>query len=341
MSENPFTRLNRLVAADLDMVNQTILSLAKHKNLPQQIKADEESMISQITDYLMTAGGKRLRPMLTLACANLFDSAKAATGRHVKLAAAVELIHTATLLHDDVVDDSPSRRGVRTVNNIWGNKASILVGDYLLSQSFKLMVECGNISALRILSEVATTISAAEVWQLEVIGDLSFDYQAYIRLITAKTASLFSAACEVGGIIAAASVEQSAALREYGNNLGISFQIVDDILDYISEDKNFGKEAGGDLAEGKVTLPVIIAFERASSADKELLRQVFTTSLGETRRELKRVIELLNRYNSIQDSFKWAHKYVEDGVKALSSLPQSAIKDQLIAVIEHSLERQV
>jgi octaprenyl-diphosphate synthase len=245
-----------LTAADMAAVNELILSKA----------GSDVEMIPEIANHLISSGGKRLRPMLTLASAQMFGYSG---DKHVKLATSVEFMHTATLLHDDVVDESDLRRGKKTARTIWGNQASVLVGDFLLGQAFRMMVEVGSLDALDILSTAASVIAEGEVWQLAAAKNLETTEDDYLSVIKAKTAALFSAAAEVGPVIASASKAERNALRSYGVNLGLAFQLVDDALDYGGSAKELGKNTGDDFREGKVTLPVILAYRRGTAEDRE------------------------------------------------------------------------
>src|SRR3954469_5062887 len=249
----------QLVAADLNHVNAVILERMQ----------SEVALIPELAGHLIAGGGKRMRPMLTLASAALLDYGGT---RHHKLAAAVEFIHTATLLHDDVVDGSGLRRGKRTANIIWGNPASVLVGDFLFSRSFELMVEDGSLRALRILSRASAVIAEGEVDQLTAQRRVETGEDHYLGIISAKTAALFAPACRVSPVVAEASEDAELALESYGKNLGIAFQLSDDVIDYASDGATMGKEAGDDFRDGKVTLPVILAYARGSEADRRFWR---------------------------------------------------------------------
>ena len=244
-----------LVAADMNGVNAVILDRMQSK----------VALIPELAGHLIAGGGKRMRPMLTLACASLLGY----TGtRHHKLAAAVEFIHTATLLHDDVVDGSGMRRGKQTANLIWGNPASVLVGDFLFSRSFELMVEDGSLKVLKILSNASSVIAEGEVEQLTAQRRVETDEEQYLAIISAKTAALFAAACRIAPVIAEAGDEAEVALDCYGRNLGIAFQLVDDVIDYASDSATMGKGVGDDFRDGKMTLPVILAYARGSDEDR-------------------------------------------------------------------------
>ncbi|MBL4757234.1 MAG: polyprenyl synthetase family protein, partial [Rhizobiales bacterium] len=247
--------LLRLVGDDMKRVNTIILEKA----------ASNVDLIPELARHLIDSGGKRLRPMLTLACAHLVGYQGE---HHIKLATAVEFMHTATLLHDDVVDESDLRRGKATARILWGNQASVLVGDFLLGQAFKMMVETGSLECLRILSDAAVVIAEGEVWQLSTAQNVATTEDDYLNVIRAKTAALFSAAAEVGAAITNRPEEEQAALRAYGNNLGIAFQLIDDALDYSGDQAKLGKAVGDDFREGKVTLPVVLSYRRGDEAER-------------------------------------------------------------------------
>ena len=248
-------QLVALVASDMERVNATILSRT----------GSEVTMIPEVANHLISSGGKRLRPMLTLAMAQL---AGYAGDGHIKLAAAVEFMHTATLLHDDVVDESEMRRGKQSARMLWGNEASVLVGDFLLGQAFRMMVEVGSLRALDILSSAAATIAEGEVMQLAAAKNTATTEDEYLAVIRGKTAELFAAACEVGPVLANRPKPEQAACRSAGMNLGIAFQLVDDALDYGGKATKLGKNTGDDFREGKITLPVVLAFRRGNEAER-------------------------------------------------------------------------
>ena len=266
-------RLSGLVAADMERVNTTILSRT----------GSDVTMIPEVANHLISSGGKRLRPMLTLAMAKL---AGYSGDGHVKFAAAVEFMHTATLLHDDVVDESDMRRGKLAARMLWGNEASVLVGDFLLGQAFKMMVEVGNLHALGILSSAAAVIAEGEVMQLGAAKNTATNEDEYLAVIRAKTAELFAAACEVGPALAARDKAEQAACRSFGMNLGIAFQLVDDALDYGGKSAKLGKNVGDDFREGKITLPVVLSFRRGSASEREFWNR--TLGKGEVARRRSR-----------------------------------------------------
>ncbi len=312
----PQDRLADLLADDMAAVNLLIRERMASRHAPR---------IPEVTAHLVEAGGKRLRPMLTLAAARMLGYAGE---DHVKLAATVEFIHTATLLHDDVVDESHRRRGRPTANLLWDNKSSVLVGDYLFSRSFQLMVETGNLQVLDILANASATIAEGEVLQLTAAQDLATDEAIYFQIIRGKTAALFSAATEVGGVIAGATDAQVRALWDYGDALGIAFQIVDDILDYGGQDAEIGKNTGDDFRERKLTLPVIKAVALADAAERAFWARVIEK--GDQRDgDLEQAIAILHRHGSIdaarRESFAWTAR----AKRALHNLPAHPLREIL------------
>ena len=318
-------RLIALTRDDMGRVNELILSKA----------GSNVELIPQIATHLISSGGKRLRPMLTLAAARMFGYEGEG---HVKLAASVEFMHTATLLHDDVVDESDLRRGRRTARMIWGNQASVLVGDYLLGQAFRMMVEVGSLEALDILSSAASVIAEGEVMQLGVSKNLETTEDDYLAVIKAKTAALFSAAGEVGPVVAGASANDKAALRSYGTNLGLAFQLVDDALDYGGKASDLGKNVGDDFREGKVTLPVILSYRRGSTEERAFWKSAIEEAQTDEA-ALEKAIGLMHRHNSIADTIARARHFGEIARDALAPLPQSAEKDALVDVTDFCIGR--
>jgi octaprenyl-diphosphate synthase len=292
-------------------------------------------LIPELAGHLIAGGGKRMRPMLTLACARLLDYMGT---RHHKLAAAVEFIHTATLLHDDVVDGSGLRRGRRTANNIWGNPASVLVGDFLFSRSFELMVEDGGLKVLRILSGASAVIAEGEVNQLTAQRQISTGEDKYLDIIGAKTAALFAAACRIAAVVAERDEATELALDSYGRNLGIAFQLVDDAIDYASDGATMGKDAGDDFRDGKVTLPVILAYARGSAADR-----VFWRDAIEGRRisddDLAHATQLLRATGAIDDTMARARHFGGRAIDALGSFGAGTAKAALTEAVEFAISR--
>jgi octaprenyl-diphosphate synthase len=314
-----------LVADDMAEVNRIILDKA----------VSNVELIPKLAHHLIDSGGKRLRPMLTIAAAKLCGYA--GTG-HVRLAAAVEFMHTATLLHDDVVDDSDVRRGRESARLIWGNQASVLVGDFLLGQAFRMMVDVGSLQALRILSNAAAVIAEGEVMQLAAAKETATTENAYLAIITAKTAALFSAATEVGAAVAGRPPAEQAALRDYGLNLGIAFQLVDDALDYAGESVRLGKSTGDDFREGKITLPVILCVSRGS--DEE--RAFWARTLGEGRIEagdFERALGLMTRHGAIAATLDRARQYGALARHALAGLAPELAGGALSEVVEFCIRR--
>ncbi len=325
-STNPYDKLKSLIHPELEEVNNLILSFVK----------SDVDLIPTITNHLTAAGGKRLRPILTIACAQLFEKTAEAS---IMLAAAVEFIHTATLLHDDVIDESNIRRNLSTANSIWGNKASILVGDYLLSQAFRLMVKAGNIDALSMLADSALFITESEVWQLDLINKVDLTIDNYIKLITGKTAVLFAAACAVSAIVQFQEKEIIDKLYNFGMNLGICFQIMDDILDYYPRDRKFGKKIGRDFYEGKITLPFVIAYKNATSADKEALTGLMLKN-NKDEGTLKEIFTYFDKYNAFNESLKIASNFSIKGEGFITDWTQSVVGKSLVEVIRYSVDRQ-
>ncbi|MGQ2903427.1 MAG: polyprenyl synthetase family protein [Neoaquamicrobium sediminum] len=314
-----------LTRADMGRVNELILSKA----------GSDVEMIPEVANHLISSGGKRLRPMLTLAAAQMFGYQG---DGHIKLATSVEFMHTATLLHDDVVDESDMRRGKRTARMIWGNQASVLVGDFLLGQAFRMMVEVGSIDALDILSTAASIIAEGEVMQLGVAKNLETTEDDYLAVIKAKTAALFSAAAEVGPIVAGASKTDRAALRSYGINLGLAFQLIDDALDYGGDSKNLGKNVGDDFREGKVTLPVILSYRRGSAEEREFWKAAIENDRTDDE-SLDRARGLMTKHGAIGDTIGRARHFGEIARDALAPLRQTPQKQAMLDVIDFCISR--
>jgi octaprenyl-diphosphate synthase len=317
--------LMELVAADMNGVNAVILERMQSK----------VALIPELAGHLIAGGGKRMRPMLTLASANLLGYPGT---RHHKLAAAVEFIHTATLLHDDVVDGSGMRRGKRTANLIWGNPASVLVGDFLFSRAFELMVEDGSLKVLRILSHASAVIAEGEVEQLTAQRRIETDEEQYLTIISAKTAALFAAACRVAPVVAEASEEAELALESYGKNLGIAFQLTDDVIDYASDAATMGKGVGDDFRDGKMTLPVIFAYARGNEAEREFWREAIRGDRVSDR-DLARATELMRSSEALSDTIERARHYGRRAIDALGIFPASKAKAALIEAVEFAIAR--
>jgi octaprenyl-diphosphate synthase len=317
--------LVEVTASGIERVNRLILERT----------GSDVALIPDVARYLIDSGGKRLRPMVTLA------SAEACSYRgegHVKLAASVEFMHTATLFHDDVVDESDTRRGKRAARLVWGNQESVLVGDFLLGQAFKMMVEVGSLEALEVLSAAAATIAEGEVMQLTTAKNTETTEDEYLDVIRAKTAALFSAAAEAGAIVANADRGVRAAFRSYGLNLGIAFQLVDDALDYGGQTPTLGKNIGDDFREGKVTLPVVLAYRRGTQADREFWSRALVK--GETGEEdLRHAVALLDRTRALKDTVERARHYGAMARDALAPLPQAAAKSALLDAVAFCIAR--
>jgi len=293
------------------------------------------ALIPQLASHIIAAGGKRLRPMLTLAAADLCGYRG---DRHIKLAACVEFIHTATLLHDDVVDESDLRRGNATANAVFGNQASVLVGDFLFSRAFELMVADGSLEVLAILSRASAIIAEGEVMQLITTNDTETTEDAYLDVISSKTAALFAAACRVGGVVAGAPKPEIEALDAYGRNLGIAFQLVDDALDYSSRDATLGKSVGDDFKEGKITLPVVLAFRRGTEDERAFWRRCLE-DLDQRDEDLGVAQELMRRYTALEDTIERARHYGAKARDALELFPDSELKTALNDAVRFTIER--
>ncbi|WP_425352398.1 polyprenyl synthetase family protein [Allosphingosinicella vermicomposti] len=314
-----------LVSADLNRVNAVILERMQ----------SEVALIPELAGHLIAGGGKRMRPMLTLACSNLLDYGGA---RHHKLAAAVEFIHTATLLHDDVVDGSGLRRGKRTANIIWGNPASVLVGDFLFSRSFELMVEDGSLKVLRILSRASNIIAEGEVDQLTAQRRVETTEDHYLAIINAKTAALFAAACRIAAVVAERDEGVEDALDSYGRNLGIAFQLIDDAIDYASDAETMGKGVGDDFRDGKVTLPVILAHARGSAEDRQFWKAAMQGDQVSDA-DLAHATGLLRATGALDDTLERARHYGQRAIDALGPFPSGAAKSALIEAVEFAISR--
>ena len=314
-----------LVAADMAQVNQTILSRT----------GSAVTMIPEVANHLISSGGKRLRPILTLASAGLCGYRGEG---HVKLAAAVEFMHTATLLHDDVVDGSDLRRGKAAARVLWGNEASVLVGDFLLGQAFKMMVEVGSLPSLEVLATAAVVIAEGEVMQLSAAKDTATSEDAYLAVIRAKTAALFAAACEVGPILAQCGKAEIEACRGYGANLGVAFQLIDDALDYGGSAAKLGKNVGDDFREGKITLPVVLSFRRGSSEEREFWRR--TLERGEIAEgDLEIALAMMKKHRALDDTIERARHYGAMARDALELFPSSTWKHALLDAVEFAVRR--
>jgi len=294
------------------------------------------ALIPQLASYLIAAGGKRIRPLLTLAATQIYNGDM--ENAH-KLAASVEFIHTATLLHDDVVDESIERRGKEAANLVFGNQASVLVGDFLFSRAFELMTDSDNIAVLKILSNASAIITQGEVLQLSAISNIDISMEDYIEIITSKTAALFAAACEVGPVLAAADKSQAKAMYEYGLNMGIAFQIADDALDYSSDRETLGKTVGDDFREGKMTAPILIALSNANVDE----RTFWERTIGKNEQnddDLKTAQNILTKHNSIQASLELAENYAIKAQLALEKIPNTPLRSLLHELVPYTIFRK-
>ena len=298
--------------------------------------ASDVELVEKMTDYHIKTGGKRLRAMLTLGSAKLCGYTKGS--RDVNLAACVELIHSATLMHDDVIDQGVVRRGKDTLNKIWDNHSSVLIGDYLLSRCFEMMVEDGNLEVLRLLSSTSSKIAQGEVLQLQHRNEVDMLEETYLKIISAKTAELFAASTKVGAILSDVENKEKNALEFYGRNLGLTFQIADDTLDYNSELKLFGKTIGQDFFEGKITLPVILLFQKSNSEEKEILRNIFKKKKRK-KDDFEKTISLINKYKIIKECYQKAQHYINLASNSLTIFKDSKEKEILKNLTSFSLGR--
>ena len=323
---NSYSELKNSVEDKLILVEERIKS-----KLSSQV-----DLVDEMTRYHLRTGGKRLRALLTLGSARLCGYQKGS--RDVNLAACVELIHAATLMHDDVIDNGEIRRGKKTLNKIWGNQSSILVGDYLLSRCFEMMVEDGNLEVLKLLSSTSAEISQGEVLQLQHKSEVDMLEETYLKIISAKTASLFAASTKVGSILANKEKKIKDALEFYGKNLGLTFQIADDTLDYNSDLKFFGKEIGNDFYEGKITLPIILLYQKINQKEKDDLKRIFEKK-NRDEKELKYILNLIKTNNIINDCYAKAQYFINFASNSLSIFAESKEKDILKKLTSFSLER--
>ncbi|WP_353200498.1 polyprenyl synthetase family protein [Sandarakinorhabdus sp.] len=323
--EPSIAALMQLTASGLNAVNHVILDRMQ----------SPVALIPELAGHLIAGGGKRLRPMLTLGCTALLGYEGS---RHHRLAAAVEFIHTATLLHDDVVDASGLRRGKVTANALYGNPASILVGDFLFSRAFELMVEDGSLRVLKILSRASAVIAEGEVAQLTAQRDVTTTEDRYLEIISAKTAALFAAACQIAAVVAERDDAVEAALASYGRYLGIAFQLVDDAIDYVSDAQTMGKNAGDDFRDGKITLPVILAYARGSESEREFWRAAMTgRAAGDA--ELVRAGELLRQTNAVADTMARARHYGQRAIDVLGTFANGPARKALTETVEFAIAR--
>jgi len=317
--------LTAIVENDMKSVNTLIL-----KRMESPV-----ALIPQLAGHVISAGGKRLRPMLTLASAKMCGYEG---DRHVTLATCIEFIHTATLLHDDVVDESALRRGLESANSVWGNQASVLVGDFLFSRSFELMVEDGSVAVMGILSSASARLAEGEVMQLLTANDTETGEPAYLDVIKAKTAQLFAAACRLGAVVAERPKIEEEGLEAFGMNLGIAFQLIDDVLDYSAKQATLGKTVGDDFREGKITLPVILAYRRGDDAERDFWRRTLG-DLDQHEGDLEEAFRLMEKHNALNDSVDRARHYGAIARDSLGIFPDSDIKSALTSLIDFCIER--
>jgi len=325
---NPLEKYRHLFEGDIKKVDEKILSLSD--NRPQLIKT--------LVTYIINSGGKRLRPVLLILSSKLCDNKSA---NHIDLAACVELLHTATLFHDDVVDGSQLRRGRKTANELYGNAASVLVGDFLLAASFEIMADFGDMEVIKILSRTSSIITQGEVKQLMNRTNIEVTQEDYIDIITAKTAALFASTCRVGAVVAGSSKETKQLLEDFGLNLGIAFQIADDALDYNADQNDLGKKIGDDFREGKVTLPVILAYQSASDIERKFLNDMFLQPEDKRNDEgLKLILELMKKYNAIENSIAMAKTYSAKARKCISQFADAEVRSALVDILDFSVDRK-
>ncbi len=325
-TERSFDDLRHVVSRDLEAVDGVIVELLDNPVV----------LIPEIAGRLVSSGGKRIRPTLTLLAARMFGYQG---DRHINLAACVEFIHTATLLHDDVIDDSALRRGEATANALWGNKPSVLVGDFLLSRAFRLMVEDGSLEILRILTDASAVIAEGEIRQLRIANDLATSFEDYMDVIQAKTATLFATACEVGAVIADRDEEARSALRLYGLRLGTAFQLVDDVLDYSALQQNLGKTIGDDFREGKITLPVVLALARGTPGERRFWERTLERAEQDDG-DLEHAMDLLSRHNALQATMEESHRQSGLAAAAIGGLPDNEYRDTLLEMVDFCVNRQ-
>ena len=323
-------------SAYLELKSLVSNKLLKVEELIGKKLISDVRLIKSMTDHHVNSGGKRLRALITLGSARL--SGYELGIRDINFAACIELIHSATLLHDDVLDNSSIRRGQKTANNIWGNQSSILVGDYLLSRCFEMMVEDGDMEILKLLSSTSSKIAQGEVLQLQHKGEADLLEDTYIKIINLKTASLFSAAAKTGACVSGSDEKEKNALESYGKNLGLAFQIADDALDYYSKELVFGKEIGKDFYEAKSTLPLIIVFQRANNLEKEFLIESLRKEVR-SKSDFERVMTLIKKYNAVEETFKKAEYFVNVSRDALGIFKDCKEKKILQSLTSFSLNR--
>lgn len=324
---NPLEKYKDLYATELLKVDAKITSLSKGR----------AELIGQLIAHIVNSGGKRLRPVLVVLSAKMCGNN---TNHHIDMAACVELLHTATLFHDDVVDGSKLRRGRKTANELWGNSASVLVGDFLLAQSFMIMANIGSMEIIDLLSNTSSVLTEGEVKQLMHKSDIETSFDEYIQIIQGKTAELFAACCKVGGIISNVPENKKKALEEFGRNLGIAFQIADDGLDYFSDAKTLGKKTGDDFREGKATLPVIHAYSKCNAAEKKYLSDLFQADeKARSNKEFDKVLDIMKKYGSVEYTLQTAGEYSEKARSALNIFETSECRTALLDILDFCVKR--
>ena len=325
---NDINQLTSLCSKDLELTNILILEKLNSK----------VSLIKEIASYLIISGGKRLRPLLTSCSYHLLNNKLNNNKNFIGLAAAVEFIHAATLLHDDVIDESKKRRGNLSANEVWGNKTSVLVGDFLFSRAFQLMTKYGNLEVLKILSDTSVIISEAEVLELNNDKDPTINEDIYFEVINGKTASLFSAACQVGGISGNGTDKEIESLKSFGTNFGMAFQLIDDAIDYSLTNESLGKNAGDDFKEGKITLPIILAYLRSDYQEKKFWNKTII-NLNQNKDDLEKAIMIINKYDCISDTIERARHFANIAIDCLGTFNDSEYKDSLVNLIKSSINR--
>jgi octaprenyl-diphosphate synthase len=322
------SKLINLCQEDLESINTLILEKLDSK-VP---------LIHEISSYLILSGGKRLRPLLTSCCYRLIEKKKDNNKNHIGLATAVEFIHAATLLHDDVIDESKKRRGNLSVNEVWGNKTSVLVGDFLFSRAFQLMTKYGNLEILKILSDTSVIISEGEILELNNDKDPTINEDVYFEVINDKTASLFSAACQVGCITASGSAKEVESIKSFGTNFGMAFQLIDDAIDYYSTNDSLGKNVGDDFKEGKITLPIILAYLRSNNEEKKFWNTTIVNH-KQGKDDFGKAIKIMQKYNCISDTVERARHFANVAMDSLGVFKNNEYKKALINLIQSSLNR--
>lgn len=329
--EEPLQALIDYLADDMQACNHVIMDRMQ-SSVP---------LVSQLAAHLIVAGGKRLRPLLTLASARLCGYQEKSTDhvtRHVRLAACIEFLHTATLLHDDVVDESVLRRGAESANAVFGNSASVLVGDFLFSRAFQIMTEEGSLEVMRIISKASATIAEGEILQMTVQNDLSTSISRYFEVIHGKTAALFAASCHVGAIVAQHSKQSEMALESYGTNLGMAFQLVDDALDYSAKQEELGKTIGDDFREGKITYPILIAYDKSDSVERKFWERVIQDG-NQKEGDLAYALNLIHKYKVIEETLEKAMFFANKARDSLDIFPESKLHTILKNIASYTVHR--